>query len=184
VQSDDSRKERRVGLLIGKGKGTELQTDDELDPTEVALLSIIEVRSKDTDGCILCGLCTDLCPWDAPVIIDKVLHVRQERCRGCGVCVAACPKMAIDMKVYGTEELLDLIRFVLTEKQITEYPHTAYDIVRDAEEALLTVERILSHSELDTDLEGMLKTLKRIIDRIGRTETRIRKETAQVSPML
>ncbi len=92
--------------------------------------------------------------------------------------------MAIDMKVYGTEELLDLIQFVLKEKQITEYPHTAYDIVRDAEEALLTVERILLHSELDTDLEGMLKTLKRIIDRIGRTETRIRREAAQVSQMV
>jgi len=106
--------------------------------------------------------------------------VRQERCRGCGVCVAACPKRAIDMKVYGTEDLLDLIRFVLKEKRTTEYPHTAYDLIHEAEEALLTVERVLSHSELDSNLEGMLKTLKRIIERIGRTETRIRKEAAQV----
>ncbi|UCH04152.1 MAG: 4Fe-4S binding protein [Candidatus Thorarchaeota archaeon] len=154
--------------------------NDELDPTEVALLSIIEVRNEDADGCILCGLCADLCPWDAPVIIDRALHVRQERCRGCGVCVAACPKRAIDMKVYGTEELLDLIRFVLEEKRTTEYPHTAYDVIHEAEEALLAVERVLFHSELDSDLEGMLKTLKRIIERIARTETRIRKESAQV----
>lgn len=166
------------------GIDSELQTEDKLDPTEVALLSIIEVRNKGTDRCILCGLCVDLCPWDAPVIIDRAIHVRQDRCRGCGVCVAACPKRAIDMKVYGTEELLDLIRFVLKEKSVTEYPHTAFDLIHEAEDALLTVERILSHSDLDNGLEGMLKTLKRIIERIGRTETRIRKEAGEASQML
>ena len=158
-----------------------IDSELQVDPTEVALLSIIEVRSKGANGCILCGLCVDLCPWDAPVIIDRTIHVRQDRCRGCGVCVAACPKRAIDMKVYGTEELLDLIRFVLKEERIAEYPHTAHDLIHEAEEALLTVERILSHKDLDNGLDGMLKTLKRIIERIGRTETRIRKETVHTN---
>ncbi|TFG26504.1 4Fe-4S dicluster domain-containing protein [Candidatus Thorarchaeota archaeon] len=155
----------------------ELHMVEELDPTEVALLSVIEVRSEGANGCILCGLCVDLCPWEAPVIIDRTIHVRQERCRGCGVCVAACPKRAIDMKVYGTEELLDLIRFVLKEEYVTEYPHTAHDLIHEAEQALLTVERILSHRDLNNGLDGMLKTLQRIIERIGRTEARFRKET-------
>ena len=166
------------------GVVSKLQMEEELDSTEVALLSVIEVRSEGADGCILCGLCVDLCPWEAPVIIDRTIHVRQDRCRGCGVCVAACPKRAIDMKVYGTEELLDLIRFVLKEERVAEYPHTAHDLIHEAEEALLTVERILSHKSPDNDLEGMLKTIKRIIERIGRTETRIRKESEEVSQML
>lgn len=66
---------KRGGSVIGID--SELQTEEGLDPTEIALLSIIEVRNKGTDGCILCGLCADLCPWDAPVIIDRAIHVRQ-----------------------------------------------------------------------------------------------------------
>ncbi|MFX0108291.1 MAG: 4Fe-4S dicluster domain-containing protein [Candidatus Hodarchaeota archaeon] len=167
--------------MIGKEKHGELQLNQDLDPMEVALLTVIEVRNDSADGCILCGLCTELCPWDAPVIVEKFLHVRQERCRGCGVCVAACPVRAIDMRVYGTEELLELIRFVLRERGAIEYPQTAYGLVHEAEEALLAVERIISNDDVDRDLEGLLKTLKRIIERIGRTETRIRKEFAPAS---
>ena len=179
MQSNDTRVKRRGGSM--SGIDSEFQIGDELDPTEVALLSVIEVRDTGADGCILCGLCADLCPWDAPVIVDKTIHVRQERCRGCGVCVAACPKMAINMKVYGTKELLDLIHFVLKEERVPEYPKTAYGLIHEAEEALLTVERILSRGSFDDDLEGMLKTLKRIIERIGRTEERIRREATQIS---
>lgn len=175
----DSSPKGRDGYLSARVEQISLQASEELDPTEVALLSIIEVRNEGSDGCILCGLCADLCPWEAPIIIDKVLHVRQERCRGCGVCVAACPKMAIDMRVYGTKELLDLIHYVLRENTIIEYPHSAYNLIHEAEAALLAVERVLSNRELDSDLEGMLKTLKRIIERIARTETRI-KEIKQV----
>jgi len=163
------------------GIESEFHAEDELDPTEVALLSVIEVRTEGANGCILCGLCIDICPWDAPVIIDRSIHVRQDRCRGCGVCVAACPKRAIDMKVYGTEELLDLIRFVLKDEHISEYPRTAHDLIHEAEEALLTVEKILSHRVVDDSLDGILKVLKRIIERIGRTETRIHKSAIAAS---
>ena len=158
-----------------------VQSKEELNSTEVALLTVIEVRDTGADGCILCGLCTELCPWEAPVIIDRQIHVRQDRCRGCGVCVAACPKMAINMRVYGTEELLDLIRFVLKEEAVPEYPPTAYELIHEVEGALKTIEKILSHRGLDYDLEDRLKNLKRIIERIGRTETRFRKESDEVA---
>ncbi len=149
---------------------------NDLSSTEIALLSTIEVRMQGTQGCILCGLCTELCPWEAPIIMERELIVRQDRCRGCGVCVSACPKRAIDMRVYGTDELLELIEHVLQEEDSARYPHTVYDSLNEVEEALLHIERILSHRALDSDVEGMVKTLKMIVERILRTQMRIKKE--------
>lgn len=149
---------------------------NDLSSAEIALISTIEVRMQGTEGCILCGLCTELCPWDAPVIVERELIVRQDRCRGCGVCVSACPKRAIDMKVYGTEDLVELIAHVLQEEDSARYPHTVYDSLNEVEDALLRIERILSHRALDSDVEGMVKTLKMIIERILRTQMRIKKE--------
>ncbi|MFX1272774.1 MAG: 4Fe-4S binding protein [Promethearchaeota archaeon] len=146
-----------------------------LNATELALVSTIEVRMDGAKGCILCGLCTDLCPWDAPIIVNRCITVRQERCRGCGVCVAGCPRRAIDMKVFGTEEILDLIRYVLTEDYIVKYPSTVYDTIYEAQLALLNVEKIMTHGALDENLEGMIHTLDRILKRIERMETKIRK---------
>ena len=151
----------------------------ELNSAEIALLSTIEVRMQGTQGCILCGLCTDLCPWDAPIIVDRELIVRQDRCRGCGVCVSACPKLAIDMRVYGTEELLELIEHVLTDDETAIYPHTVFDSLNEVEQALLHIESILSHRPLDSDVDGMLSTLKRIIERIYRTQKRLKREASE-----
>ncbi len=157
----------------------EYDTGVVLDSAEIALLATIEIRMDGSDGCFLCGLCTELCPWDAPIIEDSIMVVRQERCRGCGVCVAACPKRAIDMRVYGTEELLDLIRYTLTANRTTEHPFKAYDVIRNVESGLLHLEGILSHRALDTDLEGMLHSLKRILERVLRTEARFKAYTIE-----
>ncbi|UCE08980.1 MAG: 4Fe-4S binding protein [Candidatus Thorarchaeota archaeon] len=160
-------------IVFGDSKET-------LDAEEIALLSTIEVRMDGARGCILCGLCTEMCPWKAPIIEDRTLFVRQERCHGCGVCVSACPKMAIDMKVYGTGELLDLIQHVLSEEYILKYPSTVYDTIYEAQLALLNVEKILTHRKLDEDLAGLLHTLKGIISRIDRDGTRLKENVKGV----
>lgn len=45
------------------------------------------------DKCTECGLCRDLCKWNA---IDEDFNVLPIECEGCGVCVYFCPEKAID----------------------------------------------------------------------------------------
>ena len=48
------------------------------------------------DKCTECGLCRDLCRWDA---INSDFEVDAFECEGCGVCVYFCPEKAIDFPV-------------------------------------------------------------------------------------
>ncbi|PNX52887.1 MAG: hypothetical protein BV458_07365 [Thermoplasmata archaeon M9B2D] len=163
---------RRESGMLEKSKKKKhqdvLASIDSLEPVEIALVSTIEVRKDETEGCILCGLCTEVCPWQAPIIIDKKLAVRQERCRGCGVCVAACPSRAIDMKVYETGDLLDLIHYVLKEDVLIEHPDSVHQAVLEAQASLMNIEKILSHRARDKPVEDMLHTLRRMVDRIDK----------------
>lgn len=43
-------------------------------------------------GCIKCGLCKDVCPFDAITVSrDKAAEIDQGKCHACGLCVGACP---------------------------------------------------------------------------------------------
>lgn len=46
--------------------------------------------------CTECGLCRDLCRWDA---ISEAFEVNPIYCEGCGVCVYFCPEKAIDFPI-------------------------------------------------------------------------------------
>ena len=46
--------------------------------------------------CTECGLCRDLCRWDA---INDEFEVDPIECEGCGVCVYFCPENAINFPI-------------------------------------------------------------------------------------
>ena len=48
------------------------------------------------DLCTECGLCLDLCRWEA---ISESFEVDSIECEGCGVCVYFCPEKAIDFPI-------------------------------------------------------------------------------------
>lgn len=49
-----------------------------------------------TEDCTACGLCTDLCRFDAVKPDGKKFRIEPSSCEGCGVCVQFCPVHAID----------------------------------------------------------------------------------------
>ena len=58
--------------------------------------------SVDTDECIGCGSCAEICFTKAITIIDGKCSIDQ-RCRGCGRCVERCPKDAIRISFDGSK---------------------------------------------------------------------------------
>lgn len=81
--------------------------DADVDAADLHLLMAPEIRQKtdfrggneaiiNPDKCTQCGLCIDLCRFDA---ITDAFEVDPIDCEGCGVCYDLCPEQAIDFPV-------------------------------------------------------------------------------------
>ncbi len=58
---------------------------------------------KDHEKCIDCGVCYDVCRFNA---VDPVNYeIDEYKCEGCGVCVAMCPEDALSLKLLDTGEI-------------------------------------------------------------------------------
>lgn len=45
----------------------------------------------DTNKCLICGGCIDLCPKTAMVMVDDTVAVNPEKCSECAICIKVCP---------------------------------------------------------------------------------------------
>lgn len=46
-------------------------------------------------GCIGCGICVKVCPFDAPSVQNSLSRIDIDKCKVCGLCVSKCPTKAI-----------------------------------------------------------------------------------------
>ncbi|MCI0469518.1 MAG: Fe-S cluster domain-containing protein [Nitrospirae bacterium] len=74
----------------------------EILPGSKAVLVSCHSRDKGGDtrkncniGCIACGKCVKVCPFDAPSISNNFSKINLEKCRVCGLCAIHCPTKAI-----------------------------------------------------------------------------------------
>ena len=56
-----------------------------------------ELAIIDSGNCISCGLCMDICRFDAVTRNQKSFHIDNLKCEGCGYCYHLCPAKAISM---------------------------------------------------------------------------------------
>ena len=67
----------------------------------------------DTDLCIGCGLCEEICPYGAHRIEEGKSKTIEALCRGCGACAAECPRRAISMLHFTDGQILAQVRAAL-----------------------------------------------------------------------
>ncbi len=64
--------------------------------------------------CSSCGVCVDICPYSAPSFIEEgpfagSAQINSVLCKGCGLCVASCRSGAINLKGFGTDQIMAMI---------------------------------------------------------------------------
>ena len=53
------------------------------------------VVAADQEKCIGCGVCQEVCNWEAIRVIDDKVEIAKDKCEGCGVCVCSCAQEAL-----------------------------------------------------------------------------------------
>ena len=99
----------KTSLMAGMASLAEnmVMCDADVDAADLHLLMAPEIREHhdfqgggiaviNSDKCIECGVCRDLCKWNA---INENFEVDSLECEGCGVCVYLCPEHAIDFPI-------------------------------------------------------------------------------------
>jgi MinD superfamily P-loop ATPase len=81
--------------------------DADVDAADLHLITAPDIQKKEDfqsgntaiinrDKCTECGLCKDLCRWNA---VSDDFEIDSITCEGCGVCVYFCPENAIDFPI-------------------------------------------------------------------------------------
>jgi hypothetical protein len=58
------------------------------------------------DACTYCGVCAEVCPFDAIKVDEASWEYTEQKCFGCGACVDACPSKALSFQDADLQFLL------------------------------------------------------------------------------
>ena len=117
--------------------------DADVDAADLHLLTDPEIKERhdfqggntaviNPDKCTECGLCRDLCRFDA---VSEAFKIDPIECEGCGVCVDFCPERAIDFPVNTCGE------WFISDTRFGPMVHARLGIAEENSGKLVTVVR-------------------------------------------
>jgi len=68
-----------------------------------------QVAKSNLNLCSGCGMCVDVCPYDALSLKDGKVEVNEVLCEGCGTCSATCLRAAIEVKNITPLQIYEMI---------------------------------------------------------------------------
>jgi len=68
------------------------------------------VASVNERWCSGCGVCVEVCPYDARILTDEgVAQVIEVLCQGCGACATACPNGATQLTGFTKQQVIAMV---------------------------------------------------------------------------
>ncbi len=69
------------------------------------------VAVVDLELCAGCGICVEVCPYEAREIhpLTKIAVVKEILCQGCGACLVACPNKASHLRNFAPAQIMAMI---------------------------------------------------------------------------
>ncbi len=92
----------------------------------------------DEDSCTHCGLCAELCEFNALAVLPNQVMIFDELCHGCGLCSLACPENAITENFHKLGEVTRSDNSLSSESSIYEKNLTFYEGTLNVGEAIAT----------------------------------------------
>ena len=96
-----------TNLALSLGSGVQLLDCDVEQPNAHLFIHPVIERTEtiatpvprvDMDKCSLCGKCSDICQYNAIVVVGDTVLPFEELCHSCGGCMEVCPENAISEK--------------------------------------------------------------------------------------
>lgn len=103
-----------------------------------------KVAKIDTEKCINCGKCIDICRFNAIEKKDK-FYINSISCEGCGACKVFCPNDAIKLEDEITAEVL------LTKSKINKLSSANMKVGSEGSGKLVTKVRALSKKHIENE---------------------------------
>ena len=134
--------------------------DADVDAADLHLITAPDVKKKEVfqsgntaiinrDKCTECGLCRDLCRWNA--VSDK-FEIDSIACEGCGVCVYFCPEKAIDFPINTCGE------WFISNTRFGPMVHARLGIAEENSGKLVTLVRKEARNLAEIDGLGLILT--------------------------
>jgi len=80
------------------------------------------VAHVDEEVCSGCGVCTHVCPYEAPQLVTKngrrVCEVNRALCKGCGSCASLCPSGAMQQLGFDAEQVGAMVEACLSQRAV------------------------------------------------------------------